>query len=69
MFLGGGEPYQYAFDSATGAEVWRDAVSNEREPDELPRALGAAVRRHRDGHRIGRRAGRLRATEVANRRF
>ena len=47
----------------------RDAVSNEREPDDLPRAIGAAVRRHRDRHRIGRRARRLRATEVANRRF
>jgi len=56
VFLGGGAPYLYAFDKATGVEVWRDAVSNEREPDDLPRAVGAAVRRHLDGRRVGRRA-------------
>ena len=26
VFLGGGEPYLYAFDKATGAEVWRGAT-------------------------------------------
>ncbi|WP_419854994.1 PQQ-binding-like beta-propeller repeat protein [Candidatus Poriferisodalis sp.] len=26
VFLGGGEPYLYAFDSATGAELWRGAT-------------------------------------------
>jgi len=26
VFLGGGEPYLYAFDKATGAELWRGAV-------------------------------------------
>ena len=26
MFLGGGAPYLYAFDKATGAEVWRGAT-------------------------------------------
>ena len=43
----------------------RDAVCDEREPDDLPRALGPAVRRHRDGRRSGCRARRLRATGVA----
>ena len=27
MFLGGGAPYLYAFDKATGAEVWRGATA------------------------------------------
>ena len=26
VFLGGGEPYLYAFDKATGAEIWRGAT-------------------------------------------
>ncbi len=26
VFLGGGEPYLYAFDKATGAELWRGAT-------------------------------------------
>ena len=26
VFLGGGAPYLYAFDKATGAEVWRGAT-------------------------------------------
>ncbi|MCE2398475.1 MAG: PQQ-binding-like beta-propeller repeat protein [Gemmatimonadetes bacterium] len=26
MFLGGGEPYLYGFDKATGAELWRGAT-------------------------------------------
>ena len=26
MFVGGGAPYLYAFDKATGAEVWRGAT-------------------------------------------
>ncbi|MDE0629486.1 MAG: PQQ-binding-like beta-propeller repeat protein [Bryobacterales bacterium] len=26
VFLGGGDPYLYAFDSATGAEIWRGAT-------------------------------------------
>ncbi len=45
------------------------ALSNERESDDLPRALRTPVRRHRDGHRAGRRARRLRTTEVANMAF
>lgn len=28
VFLGGGDPYLYAFDKATGAEVWRGATPN-----------------------------------------
>ena len=65
VFLGGGEPYLYAFDKATGAEVWRHAVPNERQPDDLPLTFGAAVRRHRDGFRGGRRARRLCAAGIA----
>ena len=26
MFLGGGDPYLYAFDKRTGAELWRGAT-------------------------------------------
>ena len=26
LFLGGGDPYLYAFDKATGAEIWRGAT-------------------------------------------
>ena len=26
VFLGGGEPYLYAFDKSTGAELWRGAT-------------------------------------------
>ena len=29
VFVGGGEPYLYAFDSATGAELWRGATPSE----------------------------------------
>jgi glucose dehydrogenase len=28
VFIGGGDPYLYAFDKATGAEVWRGATPN-----------------------------------------
>ena len=52
VFVGGGDPYLYAFDSdGCRGLAWRDPVCNEREPDDLPRALGEAVR----GHRAGRR--------------
>ena len=44
--------------------AWRDAVSNEREPDDLPHAFGTAVRRHCDRRRAGRRARRLRANHA-----
>ena len=67
VFLGGGAPYLYAFDKATGGRglARRNAVSNEREPHDLSHAFWKAVRRHRNGARVQRRARRLRATGVA----
>ena len=70
VFVGGGAPYLYAFDKATGDEplAWRHAGSDTCEPDDLPYEIGATVRRHCNRHGAGRRARRLLTTGVAQER-
>ena len=66
VFLGGGEPYLYAFDKATGAEVWRGATpyKTNANPMTYRARFRAAIRCHRDRQGIGCRARRLRAMRI-----
>ena len=45
----------------------RDALSDQRQPDDLPDAVRLAVRCHRRGPRRGRGARRIRAARVVRR--
>ena len=65
VLIGGGDPYLYAFDKATGREIARvrDAVPDQRQPHDLSDARGPPVRRDRDRGRHRRHASRVRAEE------